>query len=47
MKKQQFKVGQSVVYHRPKGGFYQITLLKEASDIGWWYMAERAFYIAT
>lgn len=37
MSKQKFKVGQSVVYHRPKGGFYQITLLKEASDIGWWY----------
>lgn len=37
MSKQKFKVGQSVVYHRPKDGFYQIILLKEASDIGWWY----------
>ena len=37
MSKQKFKVGQRVVYHRPKGRFYRITLLKEASDIGWWY----------
>lgn len=41
MSKQKFKVGQSVVYHRPKGGFYQITLLKEASDIGWWYKSQK------
>lgn len=56
MSKQKFKVGQSVVYHRPKGGFYQITLLKEASDIGWWYkspktgemlIAENKFLYAT
>ena len=41
MSKQKFKVGQSVVYHRPKGGFYQITLIKEASDIGWWYKSPK------
>lgn len=41
MSKQKFKVGQSVVYHRPKGGFYRITLLKEASNIGWWYKSTK------